>query len=211
MAKKPPPRGEVEVDDPPQGEPRREAIVDFAATLFAENGIRKTTVRDIGNAAGILSGSLYYHFDSKEAIVREIVRRFLVGLIDRYEAVIDRDADARGRLEGLIRASYETIDHDHHAARIYQNEFAMLRELREFPEFESLTGRFQQIWMETIERGVDDGLFRADLDPVLFYRLARDAIWFTARWHQPGSSHDVDELSRTASVVLLDGFTAPST
>lgn len=197
--------------DAPRSEQRRETIVEYAAVLFAENGIRKTTVRDIGNAAGILSGSLYYHFDSKESIVREIIRRFLVGLIDRYEAVMDEDLDARRQFEGLIRASYETIDHDHRAARIYQNEFAMLRELPDLPEFQTLTGRFQKIWMETIDRGVEAGVFRADVDTHLFYRLARDAIWFTARWYQPGAGHDVDRLSRTATTVLLDGFaTSPA-
>ena len=41
--------------------------------LFAEKGFRNTTVRDIADAAGILSGSLYHHFDSKESMVDEIL------------------------------------------------------------------------------------------------------------------------------------------
>ena len=44
---------------------RREELLAIAASLFAERGFKNTTVRDIADAAGILSGSLYHHFDSK--------------------------------------------------------------------------------------------------------------------------------------------------
>jgi AcrR family transcriptional regulator len=53
---------------------RREEILATAATMFASAGMR-TTLRDIGDACGILPGSLYHHFESKEAIIIELVRR----------------------------------------------------------------------------------------------------------------------------------------
>ena len=56
---------------------RRDELLSTAGRLFAENGLRSTTVRDIADAAGILSGSLYHHFDSKESMVDEILRGFL--------------------------------------------------------------------------------------------------------------------------------------
>ncbi len=51
---------------------RRAEILETAATLFASSGLR-TTLKDIADACGILPGSLYHHFDSKEAIVIELV------------------------------------------------------------------------------------------------------------------------------------------
>ena len=45
---------------------RREELLQIAGALFAQRGFKNTTVRDIADAAGILSGSLYHHFDSKE-------------------------------------------------------------------------------------------------------------------------------------------------
>jgi AcrR family transcriptional regulator len=52
---------------------RREELLAIAAELFAQRGFKNTTVRDIADAAGILSGSLYHHFDSKESMVDEIL------------------------------------------------------------------------------------------------------------------------------------------
>ena len=51
--------------------------------MFAERGLRATTVRDIADSAGILSGSLYHHFSSKEEMVDELLRGFLDWLFER--------------------------------------------------------------------------------------------------------------------------------
>jgi AcrR family transcriptional regulator len=58
---------------------RRTEILDAAALLFATRGIR-TSLRDIADACGILPGSLYHHFDSKEAIVVELVQQYVAAL-----------------------------------------------------------------------------------------------------------------------------------
>src|SRR5437879_7311526 len=54
---------------------RREEILETAAALFASSGVR-TPLKEIAAAAGILPGSLYHHFESKEAIIVELVRRY---------------------------------------------------------------------------------------------------------------------------------------
>ena len=56
---------------------RRAEIVAIAGDLFAEHGYAHTTVREIADAAGILSGSLYHHFDSKESMIEALLRDFL--------------------------------------------------------------------------------------------------------------------------------------
>ena len=54
---------------------RREEILETAAAMFASSGLR-TSLREIADRCGILPGSLYHHFDSKEAIIVELVRRY---------------------------------------------------------------------------------------------------------------------------------------
>jgi AcrR family transcriptional regulator len=54
---------------------RREEILDTAASLFATSGIR-TSLREIADACGILPGSIYHHFESKDAIIIELVQRY---------------------------------------------------------------------------------------------------------------------------------------
>src|SRR5689334_24003451 len=85
---------------------RREELLAIAARLFAEKGLRATTVRDIADAAGILSGSLYHHFDSKEAMVDEILRGFLDPLFARYREIVAGGQSPRATLQALVEASF---------------------------------------------------------------------------------------------------------
>src|SRR5581483_2224454 len=54
---------------------RRTEILQTAASLIASSGLR-TSLQEIADAAGILPGSLYHHFESKEAILLELTQRY---------------------------------------------------------------------------------------------------------------------------------------
>jgi AcrR family transcriptional regulator len=70
---------------------RRAEILETANTVIATSGLR-TSLQQIADAAGILAGSLYHHFESKEAILIELIRR--------YHADLDRIGDiALARLD----------------------------------------------------------------------------------------------------------------
>ena len=77
---------------------RRADMVAIAAELFAQKGYRATTVREIADAAGILSGSLYHHFDSKESIGDEILSGFINEVLADYRSAVVEAADPRAAL-----------------------------------------------------------------------------------------------------------------
>ena len=101
---------------------RRDELLELAATMFAERGLRATTVRDIADSAGILSGSLYHHFSSKEEMVDEVLRGFLDWLFDRYQEIVATEPNPLERLKGLFMASFEAIEDRHAQVVIYQDE-----------------------------------------------------------------------------------------
>src|SRR4051812_22019397 len=101
---------------------RRGHILAGAAELFAANGFETTSVREIAEAAGIQSGSLYHHFPSKDAMVDEIVVDFLERLLLSYDAAVEGAAGPRERFEGVIQASVAAIARSPAACAIYQNE-----------------------------------------------------------------------------------------
>jgi AcrR family transcriptional regulator len=67
---------------------RRTEILDTAAVLFASSGLR-TSLKDIADACGILPGSLYHHFDSKEALIVELVERYQLELNEIAKEAIE--------------------------------------------------------------------------------------------------------------------------
>jgi AcrR family transcriptional regulator len=70
---------------------RRAEILESAASLIASSGLR-TSLQEIADAAGILPGSLYHHFESKEAILIELIRRYHADL-DRIGELAQHELD----------------------------------------------------------------------------------------------------------------------
>jgi AcrR family transcriptional regulator len=187
---------------------RRGVILASAAELFARRGIGATTVREIADAVGILSGSLYHHFDSKDTIVTEILTGYLRAIQDRYAAVLASGKAPAQSLHDLVLTSLQVASEQPHATAIYQNELHYLRERQRFAGVLAGAADIQRTWLLVIEKGVADGSFRSDIAPRVFYRLIRDAVWLSVRWHHPDGEYPTSQLAEDITAVFLDGFSA---
>ncbi|MFI6859242.1 TetR/AcrR family transcriptional regulator [Streptomyces sp. NPDC050421] len=185
---------------------RRGELLATAAEVFAAQGYNATTVRRIADAAGMLAGSLYYHFDSKESMLDEILSTFLNELWEGYDAVLDAGLGPRETIEALVTESFREIDRHRAAVAIYQKE---ARHLAAQPRFQYLVEsqeKFEKAWLGTLERGVADRTFRDDLDIRLTYRFVRDTVWVAASWYRPGGRHSPEEIARQYLSMVLDGI-----
>jgi TetR/AcrR family transcriptional regulator, cholesterol catabolism regulator len=186
---------------------RREQILAEAAKLFARKGVAATTVREIGDAVGLLSGSLYHYFDSKESMVDEILSAYLNDLLDSYDVVLaEHPDDPRACLEGNMRASFRAMESHRDAAEIFHNDFNYLTGLPRFAYLKQTNDRIQHAGLDVIRAGVKEAVFRADLDPEVFYRFARDAMWLSVRWFRPGGKYSVEDLADAYIAICMEGF-----
>ncbi|WP_018177959.1 TetR/AcrR family transcriptional regulator [Jongsikchunia kroppenstedtii] len=180
----------------------------MAGQMFAEQGLRNTTVRDIADAAGILSGSLYHHFDSKESMVDEILRRFLDELFAQYREIVAAGLSSRETFTQLVVASFASIERDHNAVAIYQDEAKRLVAQERFAYIKDRNIEFRQLWLGMLERGIADGTFRSDLDTRMVYRFMRDTVWVAVRWYRPGGTLTADQVAEQYLHIVLDGIVA---
>ncbi|MEU8269314.1 TetR/AcrR family transcriptional regulator [Sphaerisporangium sp. NPDC049002] len=187
---------------------RRDHLVKLAAELFARKGFQATTVREIAVEAGILSGSLYHHFDSKETIVDEVLSTFLKDLIGRYRSALDQDGDPRTILSEMVRIGFSTLEPHRAAITVMQNDWNYLRSLPgdRFDYLIKAEDEVERMWVEQIKRGQAEGQFRADVDPKLTYRMIRDTIWVAVRWFRPGGRLNTAGLAEHYVTVLFDGL-----
>jgi AcrR family transcriptional regulator len=185
---------------------RRDELLAIAAGLFAEKGFKNTTVRDIAEAAGILSGSLYHHFDSKESMVDEILRTFQEELFGQYDAIISGDLDPRAKLEQAVVVSFEAIDKHRNEVAIFQNEAAYLLTFDRFAYLGERNRQSRQVWLTLLQEGIDAGVLRDDLDLELTYRFIRDTVWVAVSWYRPGGRRTHTEIARQYLSILLEGI-----
>ncbi|CAM3553569.1 TetR/AcrR family transcriptional regulator [Tsukamurella ocularis] len=193
----------------PDPSARRAEVLALSAKLFAENGYRATTVRDIADAAGILSGSLYHHFDSKETMLDEVLRDFLDRLFGEYRAVLAAADAPREQLRGCVIASFAAIDARPDAVAIYQAEARGLAQQERFAYIADFLQEFRSMWRGIITRGIESGDFRADLDVDVTYRFLRDTVWVAVRWYRPGGQLPVETVAEQYLTILEHGIAQP--
>ena len=141
----------------------RENILRAAVYCFARSGYAQTSNRDIAQAAGITSGSLYHYFDSKSAIFQEALRQCTLALVETYRAAstesaalscvdqlclgLERVIDAAGLLLTLtmgLSISHETDgDEDQFAARERAFERLLRGQLLRTPHEPAQSGQRQ--------------------------------------------------------------------
>ena len=191
---------------PGPGRSRREELLAIAGHLFAARGFKNTTVRDIADAAGILSGSLYHHFDSKESMVDELMSSFQRQLFSQYDEIIGSDLDARAKVDSVVRASFAAIHEHHDEVAIFQNDAGYLMEFERFGYLRDYNERFESMWKALLAEGTRSGVLRRDLDPDLTYRFIRDTVWVAVRWYRPEGPMDAQTVADQYLTILFDGI-----
>ena len=163
------------------GRSRREEILAIAAQLFARKGYRGTSMRDIGEASGVLGGSLYHHIKSKDALFVELHNGALDAAEARIAAAVAGLADPWARLEAACVALLEVQLAPDSLTTPMMNDF------REVPD---------DVRMQLVaRRDRFEGLFRAivadlplpaGIDRSIYRNLLLSQLNAAADWFRPG-------------------------
>lgn len=171
---------------------RRDDIIEAAAALFATKGYAATSIRDIAQEVGILSGSLYYHFSSKEEILLEAHARGVAQVTEAVKVAMasagprpwDRTAAAcRAHLEVLLGPSpFSQVITPQFPSHFDGHVRDMLLQQRDS--------------YESIFRGLVDNLPLPEGISHRHFRLALlGSLNWTPTWYQPGGEDSPAEIA----------------
>lgn len=173
-------RAATAVAEPQLDATRRTEILQTANSVIAASGLR-TSLQQIADAAGILAGSLYHHFESKEAILVELIRRYHAELDRIGDAALNRidDPDPRPLSEQIIELGCEIARCavEHQAAL----QMSFFEGPSADPELMELTRRkpaaIQAAMLQLLRAGRWSGYIRPDLDlPILADRMCQSML-----------------------------------
>jgi AcrR family transcriptional regulator len=190
----------------------RQRILDAAAKVFREQGYANARLSDIAELAGMQTGSLYYHFDSREDLVAEILRLGIETAWAQVRAALDDlapDASPIDRLAAAIRA------HTLAVLEISDYSSAQARIVGQVPP-DVLRGhladqrRYGSFWNDLIQAALDAGEVRDDLDPFVARMLVLGALNWTAEWYKPGRRSSAEAVADQAVALVLEGVAVPS-
>lgn len=184
---------------------RRDEILSTAAELFATKGYTKTSMRDVAAASGILAGSLYHHFESKEAIAVELVENYhadLIGAVRKFGTV---DTDAVTALRLFTREVAETSFRHPAALQIRMFDAPSTASSSLKTVIHADPASLSRRWRTLISAAVADGAIGPHVDPrllrYLLYRVTMQAGGLAWAWH--ASARDVADCITT---IIFDGL-----
>ncbi len=88
---------------------RRAELLRAAGRLFRQKGYEATTIRDIAAAVGMRSGSPFYHFKSKQELLKTVMTEGLSAALDAQAAAIAAADSPRAAFRAMVRAHLATV------------------------------------------------------------------------------------------------------
>ncbi len=195
---------------PPVGTRRRQEILDIAMTVFAEKGIIATTVRDISERAGILSGSLYHHFASKEEMISQILAPVVKSQVDGFDRIVGTTDDPREILRLLIAAAIAQTAANPGVARILQQDEHHIRELAGLDEVVNLRRAMRARVETVIEDGIKAGQFRSQCDSRIAATAYFGMVLGAYRHVKPMGNRSPSQVTTELTTLILCGLDATS-
>jgi TetR/AcrR family transcriptional regulator, cholesterol catabolism regulator len=203
-----PSRDHASRDHPGRDQSGRERITAAAAELFLQNGYAQTSLRDIAAAAGIKAGSIYYHFDSKEALLTDILQQGIRVMEEAFARASeetgaeDGEARVRHHIQAHLSALFEhgpyTTNHVsafHIAPRSVKEAVIPARD------------RYEAAWVALIEDLVARGEMTDEVSPALSRLALFGAMNFAVEWFDP-TRGNLDELVNVITRQFWSGVGA---
>jgi TetR/AcrR family transcriptional regulator, cholesterol catabolism regulator len=204
VAKRPRGRPRKTTEDRDDGN-RRGELLRSAAKLFRRKGFDATSTRDIAAAVGMRSGSPFYHFKSKGALLFAVMEEGMRSGIERQLQAISHSqaegADSPAQLRTLIRNHFDVLlgpGSDFIPVMLYESRSLTPRQRGVMAQ---LQGEYEAPWIPVLDALHAAGQLQADVK--LARLLIFGALNWSAQWYDRRKGASLDELADAAMKLFI--------
>jgi len=183
---------------------KREEILDEAAKLFRKKGYSGTSIRDITSAVGILRGSIYAHFESKEQIFLKILHRGIDSLLNSAEQILNKQLTPRETLRQLIENHLRHIMENNNSLVIFMQERENIP-AEEINNYLEKRDKYENILRTVFAEGIKQGEFE-DLDVRLTVFSILGMCNWVIHWFSAKGRYSSAEISKRMASLICDHF-----
>jgi AcrR family transcriptional regulator len=187
---------------------KQSRILDVATALFSERGYAATRMQDIADGLGMKAGSLYYYFESKEAVLAAIVGERVGVAVAMLEGIVASPRDAVARIRAGIVGHLDVFDRHADLYRIFQSERLDAISAELGAQVDALGRRYEELWVELIRTAQAERSIRSDADPWLLMKGIVGMCNSTLFWFAPGGRYSASEVAGAFADMILGGITA---
>jgi TetR/AcrR family transcriptional regulator, cholesterol catabolism regulator len=182
----------------------RDEILMAAAQIFSEKGFHATSMADIAQAVNLQKASLYHHISSKQELLVDMLDLALDLLIERVGEVMSGPLPPAQKLRQAMCTYLDTMIEHRDLAAVLLLEHRSL-EPPYFARHTPRRDRFERLWRDLIQQGLDEGVFCCH-DPVVTVRALLGVMNWTITWYRPGGSLTGSMIAEQFSDLFLNGL-----
>ena len=187
---------------------RADAIVDAAASVFAERGYHGASTQAIADVLGMRQASLYYYFASKEAALELVCEKGVDGFVESAEKIAAcRDAPL-ARLRALITSHLAPNETKRDYVKVFINERRYLPDASR-RRIGRKGRRIERCFEDVIRAGIEDGSIRADTDVRLTMLAILGMCNSVINWRAADQSEDLGRAATELGKLVIGGLAMP--
>ena len=185
-----------------EGPVLREAIMDASAVLFYQRGFGATSIRDIADAVGISSSTMYHHFTNKQDILHACVARFMTEFVAATVPMLrDQTRPPAERIREMVRLHVEISD-DRRTELLVGNPIRHALNPKQQKEGIALQQAYHDAVRDVITEGTAQGEF-AVADPEILTMAVLDMLNGVREWyHHDGPLRRDEIIDRYTDIVF---------
>ncbi|MEO8388585.1 MAG: TetR/AcrR family transcriptional regulator [Polaromonas sp.] len=184
---------------------RRVDLINAAARLFRQKGFDATSTRDIAAAVGMHSGSPFYHFESKGALLNAVVEEGMRSALQRQATALQATglstAEAPAMLRALIRNHFDVLlgpGGDFVPVMLYESRSIGARQRKLLAKLQS---DYEALWEPVLEALAKAGRLGG---PVKLSRLLIfGALNWSVQWFDAKKDASLDDLTDAAMALFI--------
>ena len=187
-------------------EQRREEIINAAQSVFFEKGLQNSTMDEIAELAELSKGTLYLYYASKEDLYLAVMLRgfdLLHGMIEEVEKQTPSPEEAMWKMGKVYFAFFEK--HRNFFRMFHFLQYPGLHRQVSTEMMESCNSQTQKTWklvIEVFRRGIEEGTFRRDINPV----EAAVILWSSANSILLRIDNECDRWKQTLNIDLVQVY-----
>ncbi len=186
-----------------------EQIENEAVRLFSEKTYPVVGMRDIGDAVGLLPGSLYVHISGKEELLLRIVERGIQYYLDAIGPAADGDGTAATRLRQAIKAHFEVLGRTREQTRVAFHQWTYLSPAKQGRVI-AMRQRYEDLFVGIVRDGVRSGEFRSMRSVRVTVLAIIGMLNNATEWYDPAGRLSSSEIGDEIADAALGGVLAGS-
>ena len=187
---------------------RADAIVDAAASVFAERGYHGASTQAIADVLGMRQASLYYYFASKEAALELVCEKGVDGFVESAEKIAARREAPLARLGALITSHLAPNETKRDYVKVFINERRYLPDASR-RRIGRKGRRIERCFEDVIRAGIEDGSIRADTDVRLTMLAILGMCNSVINWRATDQSEDLGRVATELGKLVIGGLAVP--